>query len=228
MISDDELSARLGAERERIPATLTEGGIRVIARAISPARRSRWRRPLIVFAMLTGIAAGAVAAPAAADGIRAWLAQTGITCSGGTECRPGSELIDASAPDIAEYITAQYPHYLVLPGMSETEVMLTVQSRHPLQEGVMFDSDVLVASYEHVAYCGWIAEWMRADAAGDLGSRDAAGVALTAILDWPGPMQTSPDLIAMREKFAKAARDGDRGGVQTAALHNACPAEGAQ
>ncbi|WP_167050620.1 hypothetical protein [Salinibacterium sp. ZJ77] len=227
MISDQELSRRLSDERERTPARLSAYGVRSVSRVLASTRASSRRRPLIVLGVSVAIVAGAAAAPAAAGGIREWLAQTGVTCQGGTECRPGSDLIDASAEDISDYVRAQYPSYLTLPpGTTPAQVMATVQDRHPQQDGVFIDSDVFVASYEQVAYCGWVSEWLRADKEGRLDARDAAAGALTEILDWPGPMQTSPDraLIEQREGFASSAREGDRGGVQTAALYNHCAA----
>lgn len=229
MHEDDHVSALLS--RARIDIALSrEAEARLLESVRRTASRRRRRIGMISGALALTIGAGFAAMPAAADVVRQFLAQTGVTCEG-TECGgvdvDDAELIDLRASDLGEYVASQYPDYLVLPaGMSRQSVIdeLLSEIDVPMDEASFMADSAIVGGYEAIAYCGWVAEWLRAEESGEPTRRGVAADALTQILDWPGPMQSSPDanLLALQEAFAEAARTGDTDGVQTAALFNHC------
>lgn len=228
MVTDDELTTRLCAAR--VDVLLDADAAERIERTVAQvAVRRLVRRRVAIGAVVLTLGAGFVAAPAAADSIRDFLAQTGRPCEG-SECGGGdAEMVALGATDLDEYVASKYPDYLILPpGMERDDAIADVQNQ---LEGFHDDSSSMpdsafMGAYEDVAYCAWVAEWLRAEKAEDLDARERAGAALTEALTWPGPWRTSPDpnSIAFQAGFAESARLGDVDGVQTAAQFHGCSA----
>jgi hypothetical protein len=166
---------------------------------------------------------GVIGAPAAADMAKRFLAQTGIYCgAGSSECGPGEEMIDLGAPDVSAVVASHYPDYVTLPpGVTPDQITRKVQLMFAGESAATAPDSLFQASYEQVVYCEWVGQWIAADKAGDLKSREVAADAMTASTSWPGPLQRSEAQI-WQIMFAQAAQDGDDDGVQTAAQFNAC------
>lgn len=222
---DDALTTRLA--QARVDLELDEGGRERVHRAvIESSRRRRVRRATVAGAAALTLGAGLIALPAAADVVREFLAQTGVVCEG-SECGGDwGEMIDLGAPDVDEFVASKYPDYLVLaPGQSRDGVVAQVQEAFPTEQNAVTPEASFAAEYEHLAYCGWIDEWLRADAEADLTARGDASDVLTEMLTWPGPMQTTddPNIIVLQSAFAEAAREGDDDGVKAGGYMNRCP-----
>ncbi|TPW77708.1 hypothetical protein [Schumannella soli] len=221
MIDDDRLDARLARTRREIAASddLVTDIAAASARRRSATRRRRltWGGGITALALLLG----GVTAPAAADAIRHFLAQTGQVCGGG-ECGPSSEVIDLSAPDVSEYAASLYPDYVpVPPGTTRDEIIREVSSQYdePVQ-GVTTESD-FVGVYEIAGYCGWVGEWITADEKHDAKRRAAATKVIVDSLQWPNI--NGGDAGEINALVAKAAQSGDDEGLRFAAQTYACP-----
>ncbi|TPW76721.1 hypothetical protein [Schumannella sp. 10F1B-5-1] len=223
MIDDDELDARLTRTRREIDPS--DGLVTGVA-AASVRRRGRARRRRLAWG--GGIAAlalllGGVTAPAAADAIRQFLAQTGQTCSGG-ECGEGSEVIDLNAPDVDEYAASLYPDYVpVPPGTTRDAIIQQVSSEADLNRapGLTTESG-FVMQYEIAGYCGWVGDWLAAEKKHDTQRRDAATQVIVASTAWPN--LNAGDAGKINALVAGAAQSGDAEGIRFAAQLWACPA----
>jgi len=191
------------------------------------------RRRLFIGVSIVGVfAIGAVAAPAAADVLRAFFAQTGTFGNAEMSEEDSSEWIDLLAPDAREYIASVYPDYLPVPsGIDAQQFRLTVAdsiiatarttSEQEGGGGVLQQRTGLVRSFEQTAYGEWIRTWLVADKAGDLVARDAAAAVMQKATTWPAFVATDGGgIIARMQTFADAAHDGDRDGMQAAAQYN--------
>jgi hypothetical protein len=198
------------------------------SKRLRPARRRR----LVIGVGLIGVLAVGVAAPAAADVVRAFLAQTGTFGNAAYSEEDSSEWIDLLAPDARDYIASIYPEDLpVPPGTDLSTFRLLVADKiiaaaHATSEqegGVAIQQQRtgLMRSFESTAYQEWIRTWLIADQEGDTAGRDAATVALQDACTWSAFVATDGGgVIARMQTFADAAKDGDREGVQAAAQYN--------
>lgn len=224
-MNDDELDARLGRAAAPAPA-VADATLDLLARDARAGGRRSHRRRLIggLAGGLLALTGGLIAAPAAADGIRDLLARTGETCQGGTECREGEPIIDLSSSDLPELVHLDYPAYLELPpGVTRGDIEQQVAQRLAQQNAVGFESAIGQA-YENIAYCGWTAEWLSADDAGDAERRTAAAGVLRRSTEWPAFAGASVDgeWTKVQSFFAQAAEEGDRTGVRAGGSVNAC------
>lgn len=194
--------------------------------------RGRARRSWAIGVGIAGILAIGAATPAAADIVRAFLAQTGTIGDSATTEEDSTEWIDLLAPDAREYIASVYPDYLPPPpGIDAAEFRLVVADHiiaaaHATSEqegGVAIQQQRtgLVRSFEQAAYQEWIRTWLVADDAGDIAIRSIAATVLQEACVWPAFVSTDGGgVIARMQTFADAAAQGDRDGVQAAAQYN--------
>jgi hypothetical protein len=219
--------------RDADPATSLTTDAATLESLIGAARRNRPnRRRFFIGAGIAGVLAIGIAAPAAADVVRAFLAQTGEFGLPGFTENDESEYIDLLAPDAREYIMTVYPDYLPTPvAVDEHEFQLAVADKivaaavaTSQQEGgvgVEQQRTGLVRTFEQFSYNEWIRAWLVADAAGDSAARDEATAVLADACSWPAFVATDGGgVIARMQTFADAAADGDRNGMQAAAQYN--------
>lgn len=192
MITDEELTQRLAREaapRRGIAVPAVAVAVLVSETRTKSESGSLRRRILAGAAGAAVVGGGLAAAPAAADAIRHFLAQTDVTF-GGTEVVEDSEFVDTSAPDLGAYIESIYPEWLPLaPGQSRAGVIEQVRAAHAAEPG--FTQEVVVRrSLEHAVYVGWIDEWIAAHADGDTARMAVAAGALADASTWPAFVAT--------------------------------------
>ena len=224
-MTDDDLDVRLARAARTHPHVTTET-LDALAR---DARAQGWRsrRTRLIGGASVGLVAllaGLFAAPAAADGIREFLALTGDVCDYGTECQEGDPVIDLSASDLSQLVHADYPEYLELPpGVSRIDMERAVVERMARLNALTYESAV-GQQYENLAYCGWVREWLDADDAGDPARVASAAGVMRRAITWPATAGSVVDeaWFTLHNDFANAAEDGDRAGVRAASVVNAC------
>lgn len=187
MITDEELSRRLGREAASRQTGKVPNG--VIALLVSDARSEvesgSLRRKILAGAVgVAVVGGGLVAAPAAAEVIRHFLAQTDIVFSG-TEVVEDSEFVDTSASDLGAYIESIYPAWLPLaPGQTREGVIEQVSGARAAEPGIGQEVG-LRRDLEHAVYVGWIDEWIAAQAAGDADRMAVAAGFIADAATWP-------------------------------------------
>ncbi len=230
-MTDDELDRRmLLADPAR---GLAPGDDSLGALLSSTGEQARSTRPRSRRRMLTGLGiagvmliGGAAAAPAAADAIRQFLAQSDWTCSWGSECGdPAGQWIDTGAADFVDYTATVFPYNLPLPaGVDAEELRVSVAASRHANPALTPDYSI-VFSFESRIYCEWVGEWLNRDAVGDIANRDAAARVMKESADWPGLVASDGGGIAeITRALAEAALDGNREAVQAAAQYSACEA----
>ncbi len=213
-LTEAELDVRLARADRAAELEVDAGVLDALAHELQrEARVTRRRRRIAAFGVGGALLLGALTAPAAADGIR-WLAQTGEYGTSGENA--GEEFIDWTASDIGDYIATLYPDYLVLPpGTSRAELVdELVSAITSVEEPTSSSDDLFVQSFEQMAHCGWIDEWLAADDAGDTARRDVAAAAIEPAVNLRNTMAHSIDPDPFPLAVAKAAREGDRTGVE--------------
>ncbi len=207
-ITDIELISRLaGADRAPLlqpdPETLAElaGTSRVAA------RRRRIRRRIIGAGLTAVLVAGAgVSAPAVADGIRHFLAESspdaiGMTqlnatpIPGRTDCGEavcGSEWVDVGASDIDAYIVSvwQTQSWLPLAPGQTPELLIAAAEQHAanMSDGLAQEA-LFQADFERQVFNGWLGEYLKALQANDPGRAAVALDTMIDALDWPAYAQ---------------------------------------
>lgn len=192
MISDDELTRRLSAESRRGEQRPLPSGMvaLLVSEARSEAAAASWRRrACAAVAGAAVIGGGVFAAPAVAETIRHFIAQTEIVF-GGSEVIEDSEFVDTSASDLGEYLESIYPAQLQLaPRQTKKGLIEQVRAAHSAEPGVT-QRVGLIRSFEHAAYVGWIEEWLTAHDAGDKTRMAAAAKVISDAATWPAFVQT--------------------------------------
>lgn len=208
----DDLDRRLGAAdpaRPVAPHVLDA----LSAEAHREGRFSRRRRLTIIgLSSLLVIGGGAVAAPAAADVVRAFLAQADWFPAAGGEVLADSEWVDTSQRDLRAYLDTVYPVWLELaPGQDREGILDAVAADSAANPGLTQEVS-LRRMIETRAYCGWAVELADAHAAGDERRYDAAAAAVLSAADWPAIVATDGGGIADRlHEVGSAAVDGEHG-----------------
>jgi len=197
----------------------------VLAISTRDVARSTLRHRLIagVTAGLLVLGAGAVAAPAAADAVREFLAQTGRPIGSGSEVIPDSEWIDLGAPDLRQYVESIYPEYVLLaPGQTRESAIDVVVEMWGQRNGET-QAVGLQRTVETLAFCGWTTEWISAREDDDPGRAKTAAEMMLLTTTWPAVIATDGGGIVDDQRgYANAAIAGDRAGVSPALTANGC------
>src|SRR5690606_18388928 len=163
----DNLDRRLAA-LDRAPSvspTVLDGLAAAAQREGRGARRRRFA--VIGLSATLVVGGGVVAAPAAADVVRAFLAQAEWFPSAGGEILAGSEWIDTSQADLRAYLATVYPYWLELaPTQSRQSILDDVTADAAANPGLTQEVG-LRRSIEVRAYCGWAVELLDAQRAED-------------------------------------------------------------
>lgn len=223
---------------QRVRGADPAGSVRVddatFARVLDKSKRSngRARRRVIIGVGIAGVLAVGAAGPAAADIVRAFLAQTGTFGNAATTEEDSSEWIDLLAPDARGYVASVYPDYLPIPpGVDSSgfrlavadQIIAAAQATSDQEGGIAIQQQRtgLVRSFEQAVYQEWIRTWLVADKAGDTSSRGAAAAVMQQACSWPAFVATDGGgVISLMQTFADAAKSGDLDGVQAAAQYN--------
>lgn len=235
MTTDEELDARFGAadRAARLSAhepTLVNLFAVSEAESLGRRRRRAIARAGIAGALVIGLGVGA---PTAAAAIRDYLSQTGRYCSG-TECGAGvnpeeAEWIDSSKSDFGVYVDSLFPTDLPLAdGSSRAQVVgqlvSNIESANAADgSGGEWTALGLSSSLENIIYCGWVNQWLAADAAGDAGSAQRSAEVMRDAAEWPATVKTDGGGVADAIRwYADAANRGDAATVLGGAKAFAC------
>lgn len=224
-ITDDELDARLGRAALQ-PPELSPGTTALLAAATRERARSRTiRRRIVAAAAGTALlVGGVVAAPAAAEGLRRFLAQSEWQPAAGGEILPDSEMVDLGAPDLAQYIDTIYPTALPLaPGQTRAGLVAQVVAAYSQPDATMQEVG-LRRALERLAYIGWLDEWNAAHAAGDATRERAALAVIADAPTWPAFVATDGGgITAFMSRGAKALAAGRADAAQAMLQMEAAP-----
>lgn len=213
MIDDEELTQRLSraGARQRSVAVVPPGTVSLLVADTRRRAESRSlrRKMLAGIGSVAVLGSGIVAAPAAAEVIQQFLAQTGIVF-GGSEVIEDSEFVDTSASDLGAYLESIYPEDLPLaPGQTPEGVIEHVRAERSAQPGITQKVD-LVRSLEHAAYIGWIDEWIAANEVGDTERMATAAAMIADAATWPAFVATDAGGVTyMMSRYAEAVAAGD-------------------
>lgn len=238
MTIDEDLDARLVAA-DRSPG-LNEHDAALVAtfEAAEAASRSLSRRRGVIRAGIAGslVIGLGFAAPAAAAAIEDFLAQTGDYCDWGTECGNGatvaeSEWIDSTQSDFDDFAMSVFPDELPLPPGSSREELVTwlvesYEAQNSTESGGVLTTRLgLEGTFESRIYCGWVNEWLQADADRDDARQQRAAEVMREAAGWPATVKTDGGgIVDMLLQFAEGADDGDAGIVRAAASAWSCAA----
>jgi len=221
---DDELDARLRAADRMVGVAIPEADL---DRAFDAARNQgraghRLRLGIVAGAVALGLGGGIVAAPAVADTIREWFAVAEWQPDPAGEVLPDSEMVDLSAPDLAEYIASRYPEWLPLaPGTTRQQLIDAVVGRWQAVPEAGFTQEVgFREDFESLAYCSWVDAWLTS---ADSSVVSRATDVMREAIEWPAFVATDGGGRAeFLTAYAMAAEAGDRDGVQLAAWQYGC------
>ncbi len=223
MLSEQELDARL-AETKRSDLSAPDAFFdTVLAEAAHERATSRAPRKAVVVAIVGALVVGGAALPAAAEGLRTFLAQTGWIPEESTEQIADSEVIDTSAPDFPEYLRATFWTDATLPpGMSHDDLLERIIALHTANPGLTQEVGFR-RFYEVVAQCGWMSEWNQAVARGDDNTARIAAEQLEAATTWRGLVTTDGGGIMERYRdVADATAAGNARAFAASPLHREC------
>jgi hypothetical protein len=227
MIDDDVLSTRLTSIDPARLLPASDDAFDALLHEVGIVKKRRPRHLGLVSALALGglVVVGAGALPAAAA-IQSFLAQFvhDPPPGGGTETIPGSDWIDVEASDIDDFVASRYPESLPLPdGVDQESVVSTVSFSITRLGGIRQEIGVDLA-YEAYIYCRWVDVWLESDSTGDADNRDHAAKIMTEATAWPALVTSDGGgVVDQQKRFAAAATDLDRTGVQAAFDANACP-----
>ena len=176
-------------------------------------RTSRRRRlTAIGLSALVVIGGGAVAAPAAADAVRQFLAQSDWFPAAGGEILPDSEWIDTGQPDLRAYLdTVSTDGVELAPGEDRDALLDAVAESHAANPGLTQEVG-LRRSIEVRAYCGWAVELIDAQRVGDDAGYDRAAAVVLGAAEWPALLATDGGGITDRLRdVGQAAVDREPG-----------------
>ncbi len=185
----------------------------------------RQRRGRVIGSTITvvvGLCLALVAAPATAEVVRQFFAQTDWEPDAGAPRAPGSEFVDLGAPDLGAYIESIYPDWLPLsPGQTREQLIAETAADYARVErpGEVFTQEVYIrARLEDLAYCGWIDLWLT-----DTASQSDAATVIAERATWPATAaRADARSLALFDALSGAARDGDREGMLAGAQTLEC------
>jgi len=234
-MDDDELDLRLSrADRAQVSA-VPRATLDELVLATREAGRTSQRRRLGLAGVLAAAAVvgGALAAPAAADGISEFLAisewQPGLDPGLPADCppescafAPGSEMVDLSAPDLRHYLETIYPEWLPLaPGTTRAGILdgMAAQAAADPEAGLTQEI-ALRATMERNAICSWVDLWLTTS---DDAERTRAADVMQEARSWPATVDTDGGgVVAFLEVYATGAAAGDRDAVEAASWQLSC------
>lgn len=223
MVSEQELDDRL-ASAKRGGLSAPDGFFdTVIAEAAQERPSSRTPRKAVVVAIVGALVVGGAALPAAAEGLRTFLAQTGWIPEESTEQIADSEVIDTSAPDFPDYLRATFWSDATLPpGMNHDALIERIIQQHTANPSLTQEVG-FQRFYEVVAQCGWMSEWNQAMRRGDDNAARIAAAQLEAATTWRGLVTTDGGGIMQRYRdVADAAAAGNTRAFAASPLHREC------
>lgn len=219
----DDLDRRLMA-LDSAPA-VAPSTLDTLARAAQREGRvsRRWRLSVISASAILALAGGVVAAPAAADVVRAFMAQSDWDPEPGGEILPDSEWVEVGAPDLEQYIDFIYPDYLVLaPGQTREQIVSAVAGLWKGQEGLTQEVGLRL-SMELGVFCGWANEWVDAHDTGDEARAEAAIDGMLLTTTWPAQAATNAGGIVERQiEIVGYAQSADLESFQFGVAQNNC------
>lgn len=179
-LTDEELDAQLRALARPNPGIESAAALALIHKAADSAARRNRRR--IWLAPTALIAAGMLAIPTAAVAERIFEAQTGEFSEETTESEAGNEWIYTGSSDYETYLLSIAPRHLPAPEWFNWEAEATVLAKWH-EDGYIEDA-TLICDFENILWQAWIAEWVRADSAGDTDARETAMEVLREAPSW--------------------------------------------
>lgn len=186
----DDIDRRLtAADRAHAADAGTLDALAVAARREASLSRHR-RLVAIGVSALLAVGGGVVAAPAAADAVREFLAQSDWFPSPGGEVLPASEWVDTGQPDLRAYLdTLATDGVELAPGQDRDSLLDAVAESHAANPGLIQEVG-LRRSFEVRAYCGWAVELLDAHRDGDDGRYDSAAEHVLSAAEWPALVAT--------------------------------------
>jgi hypothetical protein len=224
------------------PAPDADALLRDLDRSDEPApssRSPRRKRQVAAVWITVGMVVGAgIATPAVAT-VRSFLAQTGVipqaepSTSPGyveeTEVSLGSEWIDATARDYADFALTVYDLSLPLPADYHPEDVATRVAVDQMaiaggeQTPVLTQETSVKRTYETAVRCVWINNWQAARKAGDVDEQAASAEILRQSASWPATVATDGGgIVEGLLSYAEAARTGNAALVASAYQSSAC------
>ena len=226
-LTDNELDARLAVSRRGIREAAIPA--EMISRTVTDFRTTARRRLLrtrVTAVVAAGVilVSGAVAAPAAANIVQRFLAQSPWSPAAGGEILPQSEWVNTGAPDLTEYISSVYPDWLPLaPGQTRDSVISQMSAQSAANPGLTQEVS-LRRSLELTVYVGWLGEWLSAHDAGDIDRMDAAAAVLQDAPSWPALVATDGGGVTkLMAGVAVEIADGNYEAAQAAAQYELAP-----
>lgn len=223
MVSEQELNDRLaGAKRGDLSAP--DAFFDAMLAEVSQDRPSPGTpRKAVVVGIVGALLVGGASLPAAAEGLRAFLAQADFFPEGGTEVIANSEWVDTSAPDFPEYLRATFWTDATLPpGMSHDDLLERIIEVHTTNPGLTQEVGFR-RFYEVVAQCGWMSEWRQATLRSDDNAVRIAAAQLQAATTWRGIVTTDGGgIVESYQEVANAVATGDAATVAASPLHREC------
>jgi len=225
MFDDQTLDARFEAGDPIGHYDVTDAALDEVLFAVRAHSARRRRRAVVSIAGVgAALVIGTIALPAAADVVREFLAQQVVQRQDeGTEVVPDSAWVDARASDFGEYLATIYPTGLPLPaGYTPDDLIVAVVGNNKGSEGLQQEASFRFA-FENIAYCGWVDQWLTANAAADERSQIEATDVMVDSLAWPAYLELDGgNLMEYQQRFATGAQAGDRQTVEFAAEINGC------
>lgn len=202
------------------PATLDE--LARVAQLEGQSSR-RWRIAAISASAVLALTGGIMVAPAAADVVRSFLAQSDWNPEPGGETLPNSEWVDVGASDLDEYVDYIYPDYLVpAPGQTREEIVSAVVGLWNGREGLTQEVG-LRREMEIAVFCGWASDWVEAHAAGDEPRAQMAIDGMLLTTTWPALAATDGGGVVDRQiEVIGFASAGDIPSFQFGVAQNGC------
>jgi len=227
MLSDEELDERL-AKAQRADVTAPEARLdALLAEATAHQRTPRPRRSAAAIAIVGALIVGGATLPAAAEGLRTFLAQADFFPEAGGEVLPNSEWVDTSAPDFPDYLRATLSSDATLPpGMTRDELVERIIAQSTANPGLTQEIG-LRRTYEMIAHCGWMAEWQRATRDADTDAVRLATAELQAATEWRALVATDGGgIMDLYRDVAEFAAAGDAEALSSSPLNRDCQTVG--
>lgn len=225
-MTDQQLDDRLrGAKPEDLEVE-DERLDRLLAEVVRSTGIRHAPRPATVGAIVVVLALGGGALPAAADGIRDFLAQANFFPAAGGEVLPNSEWVDTSARDFPDYVRANLLVDITLPdGVQRQDLVQRVSDQ--LAGGGLMQEVGIRRSFEVRAHCAWMSEWRESHVSGDEAAKAAATRELQSEDSWEAIAATDGGgIVAVYREVAAAAATDDVDAMAQSPLHRECSALG--
>lgn len=227
MVSEQELDDRLASAKRGDLSAPDEFFEALLAEAAQERPSPRAPRKAVIVAIVGALVVGGAALPAAAAGLQTFLAQADFFPEAGGEVLSNSEWVDTSAPDFPDYLRATFWSDATLPpGMSHDKVIDWIIAQNIANPSLTQEIGFR-RTYEMIAQCGWMSEWLRTTRDGDAEAASVAAAELRAATEWRALVATDGGgIMDMYRGVAEAAAAGDSSAVTGSPLHRDCQAIG--